>query len=100
MLVPRFPILGAVVAPAARASAGAPSLAPPPPGGGSRPSPAPPMGGSANFSAQDFAWSQRAGTNVIAGRVAYRQGASRYTCAGSAVVLTPETAWSSRRMAA
>ncbi len=58
------------------------------------------MNGGAKFSAQDFAWSQRAGANIIAGRVTYRQGAARYTCAGSAVVLTPETPWSSRRMAA
>lgn len=99
MLTRRLPILGALAA-ALLASACAPSLGPPPPGGGSRPSTPPPMRGSPNFSAQDFAWSQRPGSNVIAGRVAYRQGAARYTCAGAAVVLTPETAWSSRRMAA
>lgn len=99
MLVPRFPILGAL-ATALLASACAPSLGPPPPGGGSRPSTPPPIKGSPNFSAQDFAWSQRPGANVIAGKVAYRQGATRYTCAGAAVVLTPETAWSRRRMAA
>jgi len=97
MLVPRLPILGAVAA-ALLASACAPSLGPPPPGPASRPPP--PSGGSANFSAHDFAWSQKSGGNIIAGRVAYRQGATRYTCAGSAVVLTPETPWSSRRMAA
>ena len=101
MLAPRLPILGAACA-ALLASACAPSLGPPPPGGASRPSPAPPppLTGSVNFSAQDFAWSQRTGANIIAGRVAYRQGAVRYTCAGAAVVLTPETRWSSRRMAA
>ena len=100
MLVLRLPILGAVAA-VLLAGACAPSLGPPPPERASRPSaPPPPMGGSANFSAQDFAWSQRAGGNIIAGRVTYRQGATRYTCAGSAVVLTPETRWSSRRMAA
>jgi hypothetical protein len=99
MLAPRLPILGAL-ATALLVSACAPSLGPPPPGGGSRPSTPPPMKGSPNFSAQDFAWSQRPGSNVIAGRVAYRQGPARYTCAGAAVVLTPETAWSSRRMAA
>ena len=32
--------------------------------------------------------------------MAYRQGPVRYTCAGSSVVLTPETTWSRRRMAA
>lgn len=100
MLAPRLPILGALAA-ALLASACAPSLGPPPPGAGPRPPPPPPvMGGSDKFSAQDFAWSQRPGSNVIAGRVAYRQGTARFTCAGSAVVLTPETPWSSRRMAA
>jgi len=85
----------AVLATAALMSACAPTLGPPPPGG-----PAPVLSGSAQFSAADFGWSQRQGGNVIAGRVAHRQGAVRYTCAGSAVVLTPETAWSTRRMAA
>ena len=73
---------------------GTPSLGPPPPGA------APVIMGSANFSAADFAWSQRGGGNIIAGRVAYRQGPTRFTCAGSSVVLTPETAWSIRRMQA
>jgi hypothetical protein len=99
MLVLRPSILAAAAA-ALLASACAPSLGPPPPAGRPAASRPPPMGGSANFSAQDFAWSQRSGSNIIAGRVAYRQGATRYTCAGSAVVLTPETPWSSRRMAA
>jgi len=100
MLVLRLPILGAAAA-ALLASACAPSLGPPPPAGRPAPAPRPPaMSGSANFSADDFAWSQRPGSNVIAGRVTYRQGPMRYTCAGAAVVLTPETAWSSRRMAA
>jgi hypothetical protein len=68
----------------------APTLGPPPPG---------PATGPAPFSAADFAWSQRAGTNSIAGSTAYRQGAVRYSCAGATVVLTPETPWSRRRMA-
>ncbi|MEW5686290.1 MAG: hypothetical protein AB1942_15345 [Pseudomonadota bacterium] len=89
---------------AAGLAACTPSLGPPPPGGPpprpapSRPPP-PPMGG-ADFSAGDFGWSQRPGQNVIAGRVIYRQGPTRYTCAGASVVLTPETRWSARRMAA
>ena len=100
MSAPRLPILVALAG-AALVSACAPSLGPPPPGGGGRPAaPPPPIAGSASFSAQDFAWSQRQGSNVIAGRVTYRQGPTRYTCAGAAVVLTPETRWSSRRMAA
>jgi hypothetical protein len=54
--------------------------------------------GSASFSADAFAWSKRAGANTVAGSVAYRQGPQRYTCAGSTVVLTPETNWSRVRM--
>lgn len=72
-----------------------PSLGPPPPS-----APPPPSIANAEFSAADFAWSQRAGSNIIAGRTAYRQGVARFTCAGGTVVLTPETAWSRRRMAA
>ncbi len=80
---------------AALTSACATTLGPPPP------APlAPRAAAPANFSAADFAWSQRPGGNVIAGRVGYRQGAQRFTCAGSSVVLTPETAWSARRMTA
>lgn len=74
----------------------APTLGPPPP----PVAPAPAVNNNASFSAAEFAWSQRAGANIIAGRVAYRAGSTRYSCAGSAVVLTPETAWSARRMAA
>lgn len=81
---------------AALVSACAPSLGPPPP---TATASAPTFSGPVNFSPAEFAWSQRAGANIIAGKVAYRQGSVRYTCAGSAVVLTPETAWSSRRMA-
>lgn len=98
MLAPRLsvPLAGVL---GALATACAPTLGPPPPGGSPAPPP-PPVSGSAQFNAGDFAWSQRTGANIIAGKVAYRQGAVRYTCAGSAVVLTPETAWSRRRMAA
>lgn len=99
MFAPRFPILGALAG-AVLVSACTPSLGPPPPGGPVSRPPPPPMAGGANFSAQAFAWSQRPGSNIIAGRVAYRAGPTRYTCAGSAVILTPETPWSSRRMAA
>ncbi|MDZ4371564.1 MAG: hypothetical protein U1C74_09120 [Phenylobacterium sp.] len=94
---PPRPLLGGLAA-ALLVAGCAPSLGPPPPGQGPRPPP-PPMG-SAQFNASEFAWSQRPGGNIIAGRVTYRQGVIRYTCAGAAVVLTPETAWSARRMAA
>jgi len=90
----RIPLLSALGL-AALVSACAPSLGPPAPN-----MPPPPVAGPVNFSAEAFAWSQRPGLNIIAGRVAYRQGPNRYTCAGSSVVLTPETAWSTRRMAA
>ena len=94
-----LPLAGVLAIPmAALLSACAPTLGPPPPSAAA--SPAPTFSGPANFSAADFAWSQRSGANIIAGKVAYKQGTVRYTCAGSAVVLTPETAWSSRRMAA
>lgn len=96
--IPRLPIWGALAG-AALVSACAPSLGPPPPGG-SAALPSPPMTGSVDFHASDFAWSQRPGANIIAGRVAYRQGPVRYTCAGAAVVLTPETRWAARRMMA
>ena len=90
----RLPLLGALATATLLSSCGTPSM------GIRRPSAPPVVAGSANFSAAEFAWSQRAGANIIAGRVAYRQGGARYTCVGSSVVLTPETAWSSRRMTA
>lgn len=92
--MPRLALIAAVGS-AALVAACAPTLGPPPPAGYSPPRPAPPP---ASFSAADFAWSQKPGRNIIAGRVAYRSGVTRYTCAGSSVVLTPETAWSARRM--
>jgi hypothetical protein len=95
----RTPLLG-LAGLAALLSACTPTLGPPPPGGRPALPPPPPMSGSAQFNAGDFAWSQKPGANIIAGRVAYTQGRTRYTCAGSSVVLTPETPWSSRRMAA
>lgn len=93
----KLPLLGALAS-AALVAACAPSMGPPPPGG--RPAPPPPVSSTAEFNAADFAWSQKPGANIIAGRAAYRQGPIRYTCAGATVVLTPETAWSRRRMAA
>lgn len=98
MLAPRtIASLCAAVAVAALASACSTTPGPAP---GASSGPPPTVSGTAQFNAGDFAWSQRSGGNIIAGKVAYRQGAVRYTCAGSAVVLTPETPWSTRRMAA
>lgn len=92
MNTPRILTLAALVA----ALAGcAPSLGPPPPGR-PRATPAPPP--ATAFRPQDFAWSTAAGTGRVEGRLVYRQGQTRYTCAGAGVVLTPETLWSRRRM--
>ena len=74
---------------AATAAACAPTMGPPPP----RPT------GPITFDARQFAWSQASGPNSIAGRLGYRQGATAFSCAGSTVVLTPETPWSRQRMA-
>lgn len=76
----------------------APSLGPPPPGRpGPRPAPVEPPSAT-QFRTQDFAWSTAPGTGRVDGRLVYRQGQARYTCAGQGVVLTPETLWSRRRM--
>lgn len=54
--------------------------------------------GSAAFRAADFAWSQAPGKGGIDGQLAYGPKGRAFTCAGSAVVLTPETPWVKRRM--
>ena len=88
LMVARLRLL--VLAPLAGAlCACAPTLGPPPPG-----IPIP----DESFRAGDFAWSQTGGHNAIMGRLAAQTGPVRYTCAGSTVVLTPETPWSRRRM--
>jgi hypothetical protein len=53
---------------------------------------------SAAFKASDFAWSQSPGKGGIDGQLTYGQSGQAFTCAGSAVVLTPETPWVKRRM--
>jgi hypothetical protein len=70
----------------------APTLGPPPP----RTSPAPPL--STEFRAADFAWAQVPGRNSLMGRLAFKRGATTYSCANASVILTPETPWSRRRM--
>jgi hypothetical protein len=50
------------------------------------------------FEPADFAWSTRRGGSSIEGVLTYRGGGGRYTCDGGDVILTPETAWSRRRM--
>ncbi len=55
--------------------------------------------GSPNvFRAEDFAWSTAPGNGSILGSLAYRGNAGRYGCQGGDVILTPETAWTRRRM--
>src|SRR5690349_11838410 len=86
--VPMFSALAAVAL-----AACAPSLGPPPPGAYGPP-------GASTFRAEDFAWSTEAGGGGVAGHVAYKQGAARFTCAHATVILTPETPWTRRRMLA
>ena len=84
--------LTAAVALMGLVSACAPTLGPPPP----RTSAPPP--GDASFRADDFAWAQVPGRNVLAGRLNFKLGGVAYSCSGATVVLTPETPWSRRRM--
>src|SRR5262245_60977040 len=70
----------------------APGALGPPPGG------LPAARGGETFNASDFAWSVPKGKGQLSGQVTYHQGATRFTCAGGVVILTPETAWSRRRM--
>ncbi len=72
----------------------APSLGPPPPG---RSAALPLPAADAAFRPTDFAWSQVAGRDSLAGSISHAGGV-RYTCAGQTVVLTPETPWAARRM--
>lgn len=81
-------VLIAALASATALAACAPSLGPPPPSGY-------PSGG---FRASDFAWSAAPGRGSIAGRVTYRDGGVRYSCAHAVVILNPETPWTHRRM--
>lgn len=53
---------------------------------------------SAAFKATDFAWSQAPGKGGIDGQLTYNPAGQAFTCASSAVVLTPETPWVKRRM--
>jgi len=60
---------------------------------------APPPSGSASiFRAEDFAWSTHSGSGTIVGSLGFHTNAARYTCQGGDVILTPETAWTRRRM--
>jgi hypothetical protein len=68
------------------------------PGGPTPGAPASTAAASAAFRAADFTWSQAAGKGGIDGQLAYSQAGQAFTCANSAVVLTPETPWVKRRM--
>jgi hypothetical protein len=69
-------------------SACAPLLGPPPPSAQA----------PTAFRAADFGWSTEPGHGSIVGRLAYRQGAVRYSCAHAMVILNPETPWTRLRM--
>ena len=73
-------------------SACAPSLGPPPPGGMF------PHASPEAFRAEDFVWSTETGHGGLAGRLAFHLGKTRYTCARTTIILTPETPWTRRRM--
>lgn len=66
--------------------------------GPSTPAPSAAPAASAAFRAADFAWSQAPGKGGIDGQLTYGQSGQAFTCAGAAVVLTPETPWVKRRM--
>lgn len=53
---------------------------------------------NAEFRTADFAWSTAAGKARIDGQLRYKDGGQAYSCAGSGVILTPETPWTRRRM--
>lgn len=89
-LMSRATILS-VLAAAAALAACTPTLGPPPPPGYGQ-------GAASTFRAEDFAWSAEAGRGGITGQVTYREGKTRYSCAHATVILTPETAWTRRRM--
>ena len=59
------------------------------------PGPYGPPGGS-GFNVQDFAWSTRAGSASIDGRVDFRRDGRSYQCTGS-VALTPDTPYTRAR---
>ena len=89
-LMSRATILS-VLAAAAALAACTPTLGPPPPPGYGQ-------AAASTFRAADFGWSTEAGRGGISGQVTYRQGKARYSCAHATVILTPETAWTRRRM--
>jgi hypothetical protein len=85
-----FPVAAALALAACAEGQG--GFAPPPPSYES----APP--GPVTFDSRDFAWSTAPGSGSITGTLAFHGGGARYSCQGGDVLLTPETAWSRRRM--
>ncbi len=93
MQCPLLIVLGALaVAACAEEPMGPAGPPPPPPPGFYAP------GSGTVFRARDFGWSAQPGDGAILGALAYRPGGVRYTCEGGDVILTPETAWTRRRM--
>lgn len=66
--------------------------------GGPTPSASRAAPATAAFRSADFAWSKAPGKNTIDGQLAYSPRGEAFTCANSAVVLTPETPWVRARM--
>jgi hypothetical protein len=66
---------------------------------GGPPAPPPTAKPSATvFRPDDFSWSAVPGKGRIDGKLGYQRSDQRFTCAGAAVILTPETPWTKRRM--
>jgi len=79
----------------------APTLGPPPPVPPPPMPPGPPPRPPADpaaYRAADHIWSLSPGPNRIDGRFTYRARAAAYTCAGSTVVIMPESPFTIRRM--
>ncbi len=53
---------------------------------------------TAAYRASDFAWSTAPGKGRIDGQLTHSQKGATFSCAGAAVVLTPETPWVRSRM--
>jgi hypothetical protein len=84
--------IAAAAAVALGLTACAPTLGPPPP----MDITAQPSAGA--FRAEDFVWSTETGHGGLAGHLAFHAGKTRYSCARTTIILTPETPWTRRRM--
>ncbi len=95
-IIPRKPIPALIVAVMLGGALAACETAPMDGGFGGAPWPRP-APGPAVFNAQDFAWSTRAGSASIDGRIDYRRNGRAFDCTGS-VGLTPDTPYTRARI--